>query len=84
MFLGVATIHDDHDWNWAFVSLTILFATVFRVIGKILNMLACPLGLAKNFLVKKATNYTGNFGPKGKCTPILTSIRACLTTTGEL
>ena len=35
MFLGVATIHDDHDWNWAFVSLTILFATVFRVLGEL-------------------------------------------------
>ena len=33
MFLGVATIHDDHEWNWAFICLTILFCTVFRVIG---------------------------------------------------
>ena len=30
MFLGVATIHDDHEWNWAFVILTITFCTVFR------------------------------------------------------
>ena len=34
MFLGVATIHDNHDWNWAFVTLTILFCTVFRIISK--------------------------------------------------
>ena len=34
MFLGVATIHDKHDWNWNFVILTILFCTVFRVIGR--------------------------------------------------
>ena len=34
MFLGVATIHDKHDWNWNFVLLTILFCTVFRVLGK--------------------------------------------------
>ena len=33
MFLGVATIHDDHEWNWEFISLTILFCTVFRAIG---------------------------------------------------
>ncbi len=33
MFLGVATIHDDHEWNWAFVLLTIAFCTVFRIIG---------------------------------------------------
>jgi len=36
MFLGVATIHDDHDWNWWFVTLTILFCTVFRCIGVII------------------------------------------------
>ena len=35
MFLGVATIHDNHDWNWAFVTLTILFCTVFRIISKL-------------------------------------------------
>ena len=33
MFLGVATIHDKHDWNTWFVVLTILFCTVYRVIG---------------------------------------------------
>ena len=33
MFLGVATIHDKHEWNWNFVILTILFCSVFRVIG---------------------------------------------------
>jgi len=30
MFLGVATIHDEHDWNWWFVILTIVFCTLFR------------------------------------------------------
>ena len=35
MFLGVATIHDKHDWNWPFVVLTITFCTVFRIIGKL-------------------------------------------------
>ena len=34
MFLGVATIHDKHDWNWNFVVLTILFCTFFRALGK--------------------------------------------------
>lgn len=33
MFLGVATIHDKHEWNWNFVCLTILFCSVFRAIG---------------------------------------------------
>lgn len=34
MFLGVATIHDQHEWNWPFVILTIVFCSVFRAIGK--------------------------------------------------
>lgn len=34
MFLGVATIHDDHEWNWAFVILTITFCTIFRMLGE--------------------------------------------------
>lgn len=33
MFLGVATIHDKHDWNWAFVALTIFFCSIFRALG---------------------------------------------------
>merc|ERR1719474_1694257 len=33
MFLGVATIHDGHDWNWWFVILTIVFCTFFRCLG---------------------------------------------------
>ncbi len=36
MFLGVATIHDDHEWNWNFVLCTIGFCTFFRIIGVIL------------------------------------------------
>ena len=33
IFLGVATVQDNHDWNWGFVACTILFATVYRIIG---------------------------------------------------
>ena len=41
---------------------------------------ACTLlGLAKFFLVKKVTNSTVKFGPKAKCTPILSDIRAYFT-----
>jgi len=36
MFLGVATIHDEHDWNWWFVILTIIFCTLFRCLGVLL------------------------------------------------
>ena len=35
MFLGVNTIHDQHDWNTAFILLTILFCSLFRAIGVI-------------------------------------------------
>ena len=41
MFLGVATIHDKHDWNWNFVVLTILFCTFFRALGKEKPFFSC-------------------------------------------
>ena len=34
MFLGVATVNDNHDWNTWFVVLTIVFCSVFRALGK--------------------------------------------------
>lgn len=34
MFLGVATIDRQHDWNTVFVLLTIFFCSIFRVFGK--------------------------------------------------
>ncbi|XP_048525087.1 sodium/hydrogen exchanger 3 isoform X3 [Dendroctonus ponderosae] len=36
MFLGVATVHKGHDWNTWFVILTVLFCSVYRVIGVII------------------------------------------------
>lgn len=36
MFLGVATIDRQHDWNTVFVLLTIFFCSIFRVFGVIL------------------------------------------------
>ncbi|XP_050351495.1 sodium/hydrogen exchanger 3 isoform X5 [Nymphalis io] len=33
MFLGVATVNNNHDWNTWFVLLTIVFCSVFRIIG---------------------------------------------------
>ncbi|CAG0879666.1 unnamed protein product [Cyprideis torosa] len=33
MFLGVATVHDEHVWNTWFVVMTIIFCTVYRTIG---------------------------------------------------
>ena len=34
MFLGVATVNKNHDWNTWFVILTIVFCSVYRIIGK--------------------------------------------------
>ncbi|KAK7873403.1 hypothetical protein R5R35_000199 [Gryllus longicercus] len=36
MFLGVATVNDEHDWNTWFVFLTIIFCSVYRAIGVVL------------------------------------------------
>nr|CAI5853581.1 unnamed protein product [Callosobruchus analis] len=36
MFLGVATVNKNHDWNTWFVLLTILFCSVYRVIGVVI------------------------------------------------
>ena len=49
MFLGVATIHDDHEWNWAFISLTILFCTVFRCLGKYNRLAAFKIIVVQNY-----------------------------------
>ncbi|XP_042260488.1 sodium/hydrogen exchanger 2-like [Thunnus maccoyii] len=32
-FLGVVTITSDHEWNWAYIMFTLLFAFIWRVIG---------------------------------------------------
>lgn len=34
MFLGVATVNNRHIWNTWFVLLTIVFCSVFRIIGE--------------------------------------------------
>ena len=36
MFLGVNTVHDHHEWNTAFILLTILFCSVCRAIGVVI------------------------------------------------
>ena len=36
MFLGLSTVVDTHDWDTAFVLLTLLFCLVYRTIGKIM------------------------------------------------
>ncbi|XP_022904070.1 sodium/hydrogen exchanger 3 isoform X3 [Onthophagus taurus] len=36
MFLGVATVNKEHDWNTWFVILTIIFCSIYRTLGVIL------------------------------------------------
>ena len=48
MFLGVATIHDEHVWNWWFTILTIVFCTIFRCIGVLIL-----IGLANRYRLHK-------------------------------
>lgn len=43
MFLGVNTVNDQHDWNTAFILLTILFCSVFRAIGNLDIMISIYL-----------------------------------------
>ncbi|ODM98826.1 Sodium/hydrogen exchanger 3, partial [Orchesella cincta] len=48
MFLGVSTIHDEHNANVWFIIFTILFCTVYRIIGTIvLSALANKFRLHK-------------------------------------
>ncbi|XP_062270909.1 sodium/hydrogen exchanger 2-like [Scomber scombrus] len=35
-FLGVVTITSDHEWNWAYIMFTLVFAFIWRVIGILL------------------------------------------------
>ena len=61
MLLGVNTIHDQHDWNMVFIILTILFCSVFRVIGCImLGYIANRFRLQKlNSVEKFVMSYGG-------------------------
>lgn len=34
MFLGLATVNANHEWNTWFVVLTIIFCSVYRALGK--------------------------------------------------
>ena len=35
MLLGVATVHNHHDWNTYFVLFTLLFCSLFRALGEL-------------------------------------------------
>lgn len=39
MFLGVATVNKSHAWNTWFVILTILFCSVYRIVGEYITMI---------------------------------------------
>ncbi|XP_013794141.1 sodium/hydrogen exchanger 3-like [Limulus polyphemus] len=37
MFLGVSTVNDEHEWNTWFVVMTIVFCSIFRSIGVVIQ-----------------------------------------------
>ncbi|EFX70425.1 hypothetical protein DAPPUDRAFT_129880 [Daphnia pulex] len=36
MFLGISTVNDYHEWNTAFIALTIFFCSLYRALGVVL------------------------------------------------
>lgn len=34
VFLGISTVNDNHEWNTAFILLTIFFCSLYRALGK--------------------------------------------------
>lgn len=44
IFMGVSTVGKNHEWNWAFVSFTLLFCLIWRALGKqVSDHLSCYL-----------------------------------------
>ncbi|XP_064081390.1 sodium/hydrogen exchanger 3-like isoform X2 [Macrobrachium nipponense] len=61
MFLGVATIASDHDWNTWFVIFTILFCSVYRILGVLILSAVCNRVRVKKieFVDKFVMSYGG-------------------------
>lgn len=50
IFLGVATVGGRHDWDWTFVSVTVILCLVARVIGQYncrISLQLCGVGVLK-------------------------------------
>ena len=52
MFLGINTVNDEHEWNTAFILLTIFFCSVYRAIGLMafLFFFSCYMQMDRFFL----------------------------------
>ncbi|EFX85592.1 hypothetical protein DAPPUDRAFT_300379 [Daphnia pulex] len=61
MFLGITTVNDHHEWNTAFILLTVFFCTLYRAIGVfLLSEIANYFRLHKlNFVEKLVMSYSG-------------------------
>lgn len=55
MFLGVSTVQSNHDWNTWFVILTIVFCSIYRILGVLIFSAIC-----NQFRVKKI-KFTDKF-----------------------
>ncbi|XP_032646175.1 sodium/hydrogen exchanger 2 [Chelonoidis abingdonii] len=57
IFMGVSTVGKNHEWNWAFVSFTLLFCLIWRALGvfvltQIINMFrTIPLTFKDQFII---------------------------------
>ncbi|OWK58220.1 Sodium/hydrogen exchanger 2 [Lonchura striata] len=57
IFMGVSTVGKNHEWNWAFVSFTLLFCLIWRALGvfvltQIINVFrTIPLTFKDQFII---------------------------------
>nr|XP_033805313.1 sodium/hydrogen exchanger 2-like [Geotrypetes seraphini] len=57
IFMGVSTVGENHEWNWAFVCFTLLFCLIWRALGVFLLtwIINCfrtiPLSLKDQFII---------------------------------
>ncbi|CAG0909482.1 unnamed protein product, partial [Darwinula stevensoni] len=60
MFLGVSTVHDEHEWNTWFVLFTLLFCAVYRFLGVVvLTAIANRFRLQK---LEKVEKFVMSYG----------------------
>lgn len=49
IFMGVSTVGKNHEWNWAFVSFTLLFCLIWRALGKHVSDYASAIIASETF-----------------------------------
>lgn len=57
IFMGVSTVGKNHEWNWAFVSFTLLFCLIWRALGKQLSVYASVFFSSETFYLFSSRKY---------------------------